>query len=501
MSRWLIAALSALFLCSPSALQAQASAYIPTDDAAMPMIEHLIARGTIADPSPMVRPLLRSELVLSLRRADSASGSAGAPEIQALLARFAGDTAGPWWEAGARAGGEAYSTPRQDLYHPVGGGGVNPYAEARVAAGFGNVVAVSRVAVEPRLKHDPDWTGRGGVDVTGRLIEGYLSAQFKYARLTYGQLAHNWGPAGLPGIPLSDYGYERQGLMFELGNRTVRLSALATDLNDGPDSSGQSAHRYYFVHRLNVRVSSRLDLAAWEANVLSGVDRGFETRYRNPLSVSYLANTIGLGDKGNVMLGADATWRLPHGPRLEAQFGLDDFWYQDRKNNRDRYLFTLAASGPLGRSLSWRAMYSEVSSLALRAFNPSDNFTDAGVGLGRNFSDNDQWSLRVSVPVRRRWLVTPELALFRQGEGRINDPYPVGEARRTTSALFIGTMERTYRAGLLVSGEEGPIRLTADVGLHHVTSVDSVEGATDTGVAFRMTGTVGVGWRGRIADD
>jgi hypothetical protein len=31
--------------------------------------------------------------------------------------------------------------------------------------------------------------------------------------------------------------------------------------------------------------------------------------------------------------------------------------------------------------------------------------------------------------------------------------------------------------------------------------VDNVEGATDTGVAFRMTGTVGVGWRGRIADD
>src|SRR5678815_3053500 len=103
MSRCLAAVLSALFLCSASALQAQASAYIPTDDAAMPMIEHLIARGTIADPSPMVRPLLRNELVLSLQRAASASGGAGAPELQVLLARFAGDTAGPWWEAGGVA--------------------------------------------------------------------------------------------------------------------------------------------------------------------------------------------------------------------------------------------------------------------------------------------------------------------------------------------------------------------------------------------------------------
>ena len=465
----------------------------------MPIIEHLIARGTMPDPSPMMRPILRSELVRSLHAAERNRDARGV--IHALLQRFERDSTGPWWEAGGRAGAEAYSTPRQDLYHPVGDGSANPYAEVRLGAGFGNLVAVSRVAVEPRLTDDPDWTGRRGVDVVGRLVEGYLSAQFKYARLTYGQVPRNWGPAGLPGIPLSDYGYERQGLMFELGNRTVRLSALATDLNDGVDSSGQMAHRYYFVHRLNVRVAKQLDIAAWEANVLSGVDRQFETRYRNPLSVSYLANTVGLGDRGNVMLGADATWWVRPSLRLEGQLGIDDFWYQNRQNNRDRYLFTLAASGPLGEMLSWRAMYTEVSSLALRAFNPSDNFTDAGVGLGRNFSDYDQLSLRVSVPVRHRWLVTPELALFRQGEGAINTPYPVGVDRQTTPALFIGTMERTWRAGLLVSGEEGPFQLTGDLGLHHVTSLGHVEGATETKLVFRLRGALGLEWHGRIADD
>ena len=499
MLRRLAALLVILLPFASRALEAQASPYIPTDDPAMAMVEHLIARDVIADPSPMIRPMLRGDLIVALRGAYSAH-SASSPEIGVLLRRFDRDSGGPWWEAGARAGAEGYSTPRQDLYHPVGDAGANPYAEARVAAGFGNVVAVSRIAVEPRLTDDPDWSGRRSVDVAGRLVEGYLSAQFKYARVTYGQVPRNWGPAGLPGIPISDYGYERQGLMLELGNRTLRLSALATDLNDGPDSSGQMAHRYYFLHRLSIRASDRFQIAAWEANVLSGVDRNFETRYRNPLSVSYLANTIGLGDRGNIMLGADLTWRMPGGPRIEAQGGLDDFWYQNRANNRDRYLFTLAASGPLGTALSWRAMYTEVSSLALRAFNPSDNFTDAGVGIGRNFSDYDQWSVRVSLPLRSRWLVTPELGLMRQGEGRINDPYPVGEARRTTPALFIGTMERTYRFGLLVSGEEGPVRLTADAGLHHVTSVDHVEGASETRGVFRLLATVGLGWHGRIPD-
>src|SRR5690606_17419069 len=118
-------------------------------------------------------------------------------------------------------------------------------------------------------------------------------------------LDHNWGPTGLPGIPLSNYGYERQGLLLEVGNRKVRLSALATDLRDGPDSAGVNTHRYYFVHRLAVRLSNRVELAAWEGNILAGPDRNFDTRYRNPLSFGYLANTVGLGDRGNEILGLD----------------------------------------------------------------------------------------------------------------------------------------------------------------------------------------------------
>ena len=82
----------------------------------------------------MMRPLRRGDLVRALRDASNAAGTAAI--VQTLLRRFDADTVGPWWEAGGRAGVEAYSTPRQDLYHPVGDGSANPYAEARIAAGF-----------------------------------------------------------------------------------------------------------------------------------------------------------------------------------------------------------------------------------------------------------------------------------------------------------------------------------------------------------------------------
>ncbi|HEY9013522.1 MAG TPA: hypothetical protein VIM84_00490, partial [Gemmatimonadales bacterium] len=257
---------------------------------------------------------------------------------------------------------------------------------------------------------------------------------------------------------------------------------------------------YYFVHRLQLRLSPRLTVAPWEGFIVAGPDRNFETRYRNPLSFGYLANTIGLGDRSNVMLGLDLHWRAWGRTTLQAQLALDDFWYDDRDQNRDRWAFTPAATGPAGSRAAWHAFYTQVSSLALRAFNPAENFTDGGVGIGRNFSDQDQLTLRVTYPVRSEWLVGPELTVLRQGEGEINDPYPPPDANgvRTTPALFIGVVERTYRAAIGINGRTGPLELAASAGYHHVVNSDHLEGQSVDRFEGRIQATLGVGWHGVI---
>jgi hypothetical protein len=382
----------------------------------------------------------------------------------------------------------------------VGPDGVRPYVDLRGEATFDNLVLVTRPVVEPRLVDDPDWPGRRDLTVAGRIADAYIGAQFKYANLFYGQMDRNWGPVGLPGIPLSNYGYERQGLAIEIGNRDIRLSALATDLMDEIDSLGRTVHRYYFVHRLDLRLSHRVSVAAWEGVIVAGADRSFETRYRNPLSLSYLANTIGLGDRGNVLLGTDVRWQAFGRTTLLAQAAVDDFWTDDRQRNRDRWAFTVAAEGPLLANAAWWAFYTQVSSLALRAFNPAENFTDGGVGIGRNFSDQDQLTARVSLPVRNRWLLSPELTLLRQGEGRINDPYPVPDSNGVLAepALFIGTVERTYRAALGLSGRSGPLDLVADLGFHHVVNSGHQEGRTADRFEGRLLVTLGLSRRGTL---
>jgi hypothetical protein len=488
----LLLAMALASVLAPAQAAAQASPYIPLDDPRLPLLEHLIARGEIEDPSPMVRPFRRADAIRVLAASDSSAAGSIAALIRHLRQEFE-DPAGNRWRIGVRAGAQGYTHARRELLHPAGPDGVRPYAELGAEASFGNILLVTRPVLEPRLTLDPDWPGRRDVDATGRMADAYLSAQFKYGSLFYGQMDRNWGPVGLPGIPLSNYGYERQGLAIEIGTRKLRLSALATELRDETDSLGRTVHRYYFVHRLHAGLSRRLALALWEGVVLAGADRNFETRYRNPLSLSYLANTIGLGDRGNVLLGADVRWQAFERTTFNAQLAVDDFWYRNRQRNRDRWAFTIGAEGPLLEAAAWQALYTQVSSLALRAFDPADNFTDAGVGIGRNFSDQDQLSLRVTLPVRGRWLLSPELTLLRQGEGRINDPYPEPDSAGvlTTPALFIGIVERTYRAAVGISGRAGPLDLAANAGFHHVVNSGHQEGRTVNRFEGRIQATLG----------
>lgn len=480
---------------------AQSSPYLPLDDPRLPLLEHLIARGDIADPSPMVRPFRRADALRVLAGADT-RGETTAALIRRLRTELQEPADSQRWLVGARAGVQAYSHIRRDLLHPLGPDGVRPYGELVGEAVIGPFTLVSRPAAEPRITDDPEWPGRRDLELAWRMAEAYLSAQFKYGSVFYGQMDRNWGPVGIEGIGLSDYGYSDTELGFEIGVDAVRLVGLARSLEDARDSAGARIHRYFFAHRFGVRVSDRLRLGLWETTVLAGADREFDGRYRNPLSLLLLANQYGLGADGNVLFGVDAGYRIGKGITVEAQIGIDDLQYENT-SGEDRYpnrwAFTLTGHGPLGSRLGWRAFYTQASSLAFRTLNPFENLTDRGVGLGRNFADMDRLTLTVSVPAGTRWLLTPELTLQRQGEGDINDPFPAspGEAG-SIPQLFIGTVERTWRAAVAVSGRQGPLDLRATAGLHHVVNAGNQEGNTENRFEGRLQATLGLSRRGVI---
>ena len=503
MTRPVYALLAAALLgaLAPVRGAAQSSPYLPLDDPRLPMLEHLIARGDIADPSPMVRPFRRADALRVLAGADT-SGESTAALIRHLRTELQEPADSQRWLVGGRVGVQAYSHIRRDLLHPLGSDGVRPYGELTGAAVLGPFALVSRPAAEPRITDDPEWPGRRNLELAWRMAEAYVSAEFKYGSVFYGQMDRNWGPVGVEGIGLSDYGYSDAELGFEIGVDAVRLAGLARTLEDARDITGARIHRYFFAHRLGVRLTDRLRLGLWETTVLAGADREFDGRYRNPLSLLLLANQFGLGADGNVLFGIDAEYRMGKGTTVEAQIGIDDLQYEntvgeDRYPNR--WALTLTAHGPFGPRLGWRAFYTQASSLAFRTLDPFENLTDGGVGLGRNFADMDRITVTVTVPAGTRWLLTPELTLQRQGEGAINDPFPASpeEAGRIPQ-LFIGTVERTWRAALAVSGRQGPLDLRATAGLHRVVNAGNQEGNTESRFVGRLQATLGLSRRGVI---
>jgi hypothetical protein len=493
--RWIATLLALAATAAPRAASAQGSPYIALDDPRLPMLELLIARGDVTDPTPQVRPLLQRSVVAALH-ASAARDSTGASArlIRELLAAWELPATDGWWRVAPRGGVQAYTQGRRDLLAPGGPGGVQAYADAAFTMGLGALTVSMRPAYEPSLRDDPDYHPYGPVSNLSyyRFVEAYATLEWKWGGAYLGQMSRNWGPVGLLGIPISDYAYPRTELSFWFGNRTVRFEALVAPLSDGVTDSGAVVSRWFAAHRLQVRARDNLDLAVWESTVSARSGGALDPTILNPFILTTFGRQFGIGDRRNVMIGGDATWRPARQLRLEVQGAIDDWTFDPTNPYPHRFGLGVVASGALADNLGWHASYAMNSSLAYHTFDPNENFTDAGVGIGQNFIDNDQFSFGVSVPVRNHWLLTPQLDLRRQGEGAIDDPFPDAATAAMTPTLFIGTRRDTWQFTMGMSGAERGVAVNGQAGLQHVgnSGVTEFVGRVQVTVGFRVGGAL-----------
>ena len=247
---------------------------------------------------PMIRPFRRADAARVLAAADTTGASA---LVQALRKEFE-DPAGQTWRVAGRAGAQAYSHIRRDVLHPLGPDGVRPYADLTGEAVFGPFALVTRPAAEPRITDDPEWPGRKDLTLAWRIPEAYLSAQFKYGSVFYGQMDRNWGPVGIAGIGVSNYGYPRPKRASSWA-RALSAGGAGPAAQRRADSSGIRVHRYFFAHRLGARLSDRLQRRA----VGDGGPRRRRPGVRRPLpqpaQPAPVRQPVRAGADGNVMIG------------------------------------------------------------------------------------------------------------------------------------------------------------------------------------------------------
>ena len=481
-----------------------ASPYVPLNHWVMPYVEHLIASGALADPTPLTRPLKRVDVVRVLRDVDTlTAGEAVKRTVHRLLAALGAEQPGPRYRVAGDVGIAAATYARRDPLAAIdsagprqaGGGHATANGGLDLEVVLGHVVAVTHPEFDTRLKYDPDWFGKKNRVVAGRAAESYIAARWRLGEVFFGRLDRNWGPSGIQGLLLSDNPYGVDHLAFTIGTPNFQLQAIATQLDDRTDSTGALVHRYMAQHRVWVRPAQRFAFALWEGSVLSGPGRQFEPWYLNILNAGILEQWNN-GGNVNTFLGLDVQ---RHGdPSLFGQFMLDDIQI-DRRTPEDlkpsSYALTVGAQGGLGSSsLSWILFYTRVTNLTYRNEDNLQVPLYHFLGTGRNFDDYDQATLKVTLLPHAGLLVTPELTFLRQGEGDPRLQHPPEPAFPSTPTIFQGVVERTLRAALSGSyAPSGKLGLRFDAGVHHVTNFQHLMGDSRT----NFIGSVGVSYRFR----
>jgi hypothetical protein len=485
-----------LLAVAPLAAQ-DASPYVPLSWWGSAYVEHLIARGRIADPSPLTRPFREADLLRALDATDSAGVTrAEWGVVRRLRAELAHREEGPRARLALHAGVAAASYARRDALRAAGtgeGGHGDASGGAALTLFFGPAVVVTHPYFDTRLKWDPDYFGKKDRVIAGRNAEAYVSAQWTYGELFFGALDRNWGPPAVEGLLLSPSPYSYDHLGVTLGTTGVRLEGVLTQLDDLPDSGGTLNHRYFVAHRLVLRPPGRTTIALWEGTLIAGPDRQLEPWFANIFTLGLLAQ-YDQGSAPNNLLGLDVITRRGR-TQLFGSVLIDDIQV-DRSGPGDNepasYGVTLGARGAAGPA-GWTAFYTRVANLTYRTPNPAEAVMRRGVGLARNFSDYDQLTLRVSLLPAPRSLLTPELTLLRQGEGDFRLPYPPVAAYDTTPTFLAGVVERTVRLAVGYQLSAGAWSVGGDAGVHLINNAGHINRARET----RWVGRVELTWRYR----
>ena len=324
----------------------------------LPLLEHLIARGDIDDPSPMVRPFRRADALRALAAADTdapaASGRlrACAP-AEPRRATRPGGVAAPGRRPGvqphpprrapsARPRRRPTRTPSSTGEAVIGpvrpgqpaGGGAAAHRRPRMARPAG-----SRAAVP------------GARGVSQRAVQ-------VRQRLLRADGRGTGGRSDSPGIGVSNYGYPQVEARLP-GRRARPCSSRRWPARSQDETDTLGPHRSTATSSptgASARLSDRVRVGLWETTVISGIDREFDGRYRNPLSLLLFTNQYRPGRRRErAVRRSTAPGGSAAATTLEAQLGIDDLQYENTPG-ATRYPEPLGADaspafGPLGRTL------------------------------------------------------------------------------------------------------------------------------------------------------
>ena len=493
----------------PAHAGAQASAYVPLDDIAYSYVDALIARGQLRELSTLERPFteraLREAIDSARTREPSEVITSYLDALYGAIEKYAvrpgnSDSAAAQNFRG-RFTGDAYATAqtsgRRELMLADSSNDLRPGAAIRLAMAGGPVVGFTRVLIDTRLNVDPEFAGRKDRKINARTEDGYVGGQWKYAELSVGRVGRNWGPPALNGLMLGNYAYTYDHLFARIGSDRIHWSTVITRLDDSVAATGPAIERYFSIHRIAVQWRN-LEIAGSESYVYAGAGRGFEPSLVNPFNI-YALSWRNEKQEGNLGLGGEIALRTESTGIFSGQLFIDDLQI-DRScdpacKQPSSYAMTFSAEGlPLRGDQRWFASYTRVSNLAYNNKNPAEKYEILGVGLGRGFSDYDEFKAGLDLALVPRTPLRVYAAHRRQGEGNYNVPYPLPADYGSTPGMFEGVIMAVTRVGVAGASRWRDFELSGDVGVNHNSSDGHVSGSSRAGFEGRVKVAVEPRW-------
>ncbi|HUP01219.1 MAG TPA: capsule assembly Wzi family protein, partial [Gemmatimonadota bacterium] len=329
-----------------------------------------------------------------------------------------------------------------------------------------------RYAVDTNIRNDPTRRtilGIRGTEAAFEVLDAYATVRGGPFRATVGRAALSLGPGRAASPFVSESIPALDQIRLEVGNDPVRFTALVATLSrERPnrllDESGNTipgsfpsdsapvpfdVTRFLYLHRVDWRVVDHLQLAISEAAVVTGVDRGLELRFANPLIPFYLTqqeDDEADASNVNVVVNLEGVYTGLGKSRLYGDLFVQEFFIDADKREEigNQLAWRLGAewADPAGWSAgSLGAEYTRADVFTYLHRGLNTNWTTFGVPIGSMIGpDADQLLAWVDWWPAPTAVATVDLLLRRGGERSVatlesaidagNPAFPSGVVQR-----------------------------------------------------------------------
>jgi hypothetical protein len=298
---------------------------------------------------------------------------------------------------------------------------------------------------------DPFFARTNLIAYTDETYIGYTGAEGRWA-MEFGRSRWNWGPGEEATLLLSRTSAPITALSYQVHLTSLHLDGAALSATLGESAGEQlAAHRLEWqpleVLRLGLTETARYHAASWQPLYAIGAIPYILVQrllvQDEPDSTGALRN--------NIMLGADATWRVAEGTRVYGELLVDDLHIRASTNpNKFGWQLGWEGVGDIGATrVTWGGEYTRLSRFVYTSFF-GRSYEAQGMPLGfPTGPDARRIALRAGWDLGVDWQLIARAARTDKGENTLAEPFVPGSPQ-VRVGTFEGVVEQTrdIEAGL-----------------------------------------------------